>query len=166
MSEVAFYDTCVFILSLNESHRECLACQALLDVALIKWVIAFGEISKSESTISEFLDSFEVTCAQNGVNVISVSSRQADKFAKSIQGLKKKLRLLGFGGRDWKQLSGAASVKATTLITDDRDFWDPASKRGHTHPQDGPVRRIIKAECKIDVELPSTGATKWNILRS
>jgi hypothetical protein len=138
----------------------------LLDIALIRWIVAFGEISKSESTISEFLDSFEVTCAQNGVNAICVSSRQADKFAKSIQGLKKKLRLLGFGGRDWKQLSGAASVKANTLITDDRDFWDPASKKTHNHPQDGRVRRLIKAECKIDVELPSTAATKWNILLS
>lgn len=59
MSEVAFYDTCVFILSLNESHRECLACQALLDVAakmsppvIMDYDHALGfQVSTPENTI-------------------------------------------------------------------------------------------------------------------
>lgn len=160
----AYYDTCVFVLRLNAAHSECNACSALLDPAKITWTISYGELSGDEAPIKEVLEMFEVVCAQNGIDISCISKTAAASSGKDMLALKKKLRLFGLSGRDWKHLTAAVCARATDLITDDRDFWDPASKSTKAkHPKDGPVRKLIRDECAILVELPSRAASSWGV---
>ena len=164
MAEVAYYDTCVFELQWNSAHEQSAACQALVDVPRIRWTVAFGEISMSEAPIREWLDAFEIQCALQGVAARRVRADEAATVARHRRQLGKRLRQLGLGAYDWKHLCGAAAVSADALVTDDRDFWDPAAKRTGQRPTDGPVCRAAWDEFGITIERPSTAAPRLRAL--
>jgi hypothetical protein len=152
-----YYDTCVFLLQRNTAHPQCVACAELLDVSRIKWSVLYGELSRSEAPIGELLDAFEIACAQAGVQVNYISVDRAQEAAKVNSSLKRHLKKFGFHGRDWKHLMAALAGKTQLLLTDDRDFWNPAAKAAAGRPPDGPVRQLIRKRLGIGIELPSSG---------
>lgn len=156
MSTALYYDTCVFGHHLNPTHPESESCTLLLDVSKIKWTVYFGEVSRVELKIGEYIDAFETQCALHGISVACVPLKTADATAKQHRGLKKRLTLLGFRGPDWKHLMGAVSAAVQYLLTADRDYWSPAAKatrKSKTVPQD--VLRLIRDETGVRVSLPS-----------
>src|SRR6266853_923233 len=109
----AYYDTCIFLESLNETHRESGGCKDLLTPSLISWVVQIcAELSKGESTAAEFIDNFEVDCAANGVHLMRVSLVAARRTAKRHVALKKSLSRRGFTSRDWIHLMAATASRA------------------------------------------------------
>ncbi len=156
MNQAVYYDTCIFLLQGNTAHPQCRACAALLEFPKISWTVAYGELSLHEAYIQELVREFEVQGALNGVTIVPVSMTAAEATAREHTSLKRSLRLLGFQGRDWKHLMAATWAEVDRLLTDDPDFWDPISKRvKDRHPKDGRVRRLIRKELGIGVNLPT-----------
>ena len=157
MNDPIYYDTCIFLLQCNRNHRECDACAILLDSRHIQWTVAYSALSRHEAPIGELLDAFEIQCALNGAKVLQVTLDHSAALTKEYLALKKSLAQCGPTSRDWKHLMAATWAGASTFLTDDRDFWDPASKRKKgTHPRNGRVRRLIRRDLGIVVHLPSS----------
>jgi len=153
----AYYDTCIFLESLNPTHDECPHCVDLLDTAKVRWKIALcRELSISESTAREFIERFEVDCALNGVNITSVTTAEARKIAKKNRDLGRSLKQLGFGSNDWTHVAAAAAAGVNCLCTVDSDFLDPANKSTpKAKRKKTRVKDAIEERFPIRVRLPS-----------
>lgn len=155
--ETAYYDTCVFLESLNEEHGECNACRDLLDVPKISWDVNFcGELSSAESSAGELIDNFEVECASHGVSVNRIPVSEAKALAKEYRGLKKLLTQRSFGNRDWTHLMAAVASGSKVLCTTDPDFWDPRNKVNRkAKVRQVQVQNAIEEALPIEIRLPS-----------
>ena len=155
--ESAYYDSCIFLESLNPQHEEHGACCRLVDVPRISWRVAFSpQLTTAEASLREYLEGFEIQCAAHGVDVRRMSPAAAAAAAKEHQELKKKLEQRGFRGGDWKHLMAAVASEAGVLVTVDPDYWDPRNK---SQPKaksrlDG-VKRSIESSVGVRIRLPS-----------
>ena len=148
--ESAYYDTCIFLASLNDDHQESEACGRLLDVPRISWTVSLcPELSAGESAAQEYIQRFEIECASHGVELMPVAPAAAAATSKKHLGLKKLLVQRGFGARDWKHLMAAATADAKVLLTVDPDFWDPRNKA-----QPDARRRVVEVKKAIESCLP------------
>lgn len=131
MLERAFYDTAIFLLSLNTADKDNKACRALLDIegGGITWCIIISEISRGEATIREYLDQLEQRCALQGVEWIEVMLEDITGEVRKKPSLKRQLEQAGMQSRDIKQIFAAAWARSSILVTRDRDFIDPRNKR-------------------------------------
>jgi hypothetical protein len=153
----AYYDTCIFLECSNLTHRECKACQALLNVEQISWTVSFcTELSAGESSAGELIDRFEVACASYGVTVIVVRLADANRLTRRHVALRQRLLKQGLTTRDWRHLMAAVVSNSRTFCSTDADFWDPANKRNPnaTRPSHA-VRKQIEAGLPIAIRLPS-----------
>jgi hypothetical protein len=155
--ESAYYDTCVFLESLNTDHPECDACCRLLDPQHVRWKISIcRELIDAESTIREFLDRFEIICAANGVTLSNVPVASARSLGRDHKNLKRSLRQLGLEKNDWTHLMAAIAASAQCLCTTDPDFLDPANKRTpRARKKQTRVRDAIEGDLDLDILLPS-----------
>ena len=153
----AYYDTCVFAESLNSTHFEYAACNRLLAVERISWSIAYcAELTFAEATIIEFVQNFEIACASNGITIQRIKVSEAKATAKRNLGLKKRLSLMGFVGKDWTHLMAALHSAVECLCTVDPDFWDPANKATpHAAVPSIAVQQEIEDELPILIVKPS-----------
>jgi hypothetical protein len=155
--ESAYYDTCIFLQSQNDEHKEHEACRQLIDTSRISWTVSCClELSAAESTVEEYLNQFEIGCALHGVDLRRISLGAAKAVSKENRGLEKSLRLQGFTGNDWNHLMAAVAVESMVLLTTDPDYWDPRNKsQPKAKKQLVEVKRVIEATLPIKIRLPS-----------
>lgn len=124
----AFYDTCVFLCSIDGQATHHTHCEDLVDAAQVKWSVALSELSYAEATVSRLIEAFEVACAQHGVIVVRVLALQIQQTKRSRRHDVKKLEKMGLSSGDIKQLFAAFYAGVAYFVTDDSDFWDPSVK--------------------------------------
>lgn len=153
----AYYDTCVFLVSLNGSHKEQGSCSDLLNVTTISWPVRIcTELIVCESSVEEFVRNFETHCVAHGVEIRDIDITDANAIGKKHQRLKKILKQKGFGGRDWTHLMAAVVSDSDFLCTVDSDFWDPENKANKkAKKQKCGVKSEIEKCLPIQVTLPS-----------
>ena len=155
--ESAYYDTCIFLYSLNHQLAEHDMCQHLVDPGRITWTVSFSpELSKAEATIGEYLERFEIECARQGVDLRPMPTATGAAAAKKHLALKKTLNKYGFSGKDWRHLMAAVAAKVQVLVTVDKDYWDPRNKaQPHAGARLERVKNTIESSLPIEVRLPS-----------
>jgi hypothetical protein len=155
--ESAYYDTCVFLESLNERHPEHDACRDVVDVRRISWAVVLSPgLSSAEASIGEYLDRFEIECVGQGVTVRAMSRAAGQAVEGRHRALKRVLRQRGFSGKDWQHLMAATAAEAEVLLTTDPDYWDPHNKaQPGARKQSDRVKRLIEADLPLRVRLPS-----------
>lgn len=155
--ESAYYDSCIFLESLNAGHNEHEACCQLVDASRISWRVSFSpELTAAEATLQEYLDRFEVECASHGVDLHRVTPAAANAAARQNQALKRRLSKRGFRGNDWRHLMGAVASGAHALVTVDPDYWDPQNKaQAKAKRRLDNVKRAIEASLTVEIRLPS-----------
>ena len=153
----AYYDTSVFLQSLNSEHDEHEASKRLLDARRITWSVGICvELSSAESTAAEYIEKFEVECASSGINFIRVSNEESRRVSRRHVPLKRKLSECGFAGRDWLHLMSAVVCGSRALCTTDLDFWDPSNKANpKARKRKVFVQRQIEDSLPIKILLPS-----------
>lgn len=153
----AFYDTVVFLLSLNQGDRDHEACRALVDVdrAAVTWSILISAITRAEASLHEYLDQLEQRCALQGVEWVEVSQREIAAEMKQRRPLKAELDRAGMQAHDIKQVFAAVSGRAGLLVTRDRDFLDPKDKsRRGKKGRGSAVSKQLQAELGLVVLFP------------
>jgi hypothetical protein len=130
--ERAFYDTVIFVLSLNRRDPDHPACVELLAIESggVTWSIAVSAITRGEATLREYLDQLELRCAQQGVEWVEVKQEQVAEAMRRARATKAALEQAGMQSRDIKQAFAAVWAKAIVFVTRDRDFFDPKDKAG------------------------------------
>ncbi len=157
MSERAFYDTVVFVLSLNAKDPDGPACGALLDIESggVLWGIVLSAITRGEATLEEYLNQLEQRCALQGVEWVEVGQDQVSELMRKARALKSKLEQAGMQSRDIKQVFAASSGKAVVFVTRDRDFFDPQDKGQRGKKKRGTnVRDLIVKVLEIEPLFP------------
>jgi predicted nucleic acid-binding protein len=124
----AFYDTVIFVLSLNTADPDHALCRDLLDTNTITWSIAVSAITRGEASIHEYLDQLEQRCALQGIEWFEISSKDIAATAKQYRSLKTSLQQAGMQSDDIKQIFAAIAATASLFVTRDRDFLDPKDK--------------------------------------
>lgn len=159
MSTCAFYDTVVFLLSLNRGDPAHGACRALLAIDSVTWTIALSAISRGEASIDEYLSQLEQQCALQGVEWREVAMDQISAAVKRNAGLKTRLTQAAMQSRDIKQAFAAGCAQAALLVTCDQDFFDPKGKRHKGRAgkadQGGLVARLLRDELGLRVCTPA-----------
>lgn len=163
MNGATYYDTCVFLSHENPATPEHLHCRAVLETSRIAWPVVLSDVSLMDAPISELLDQFEIQCALYCVSARRVSLREVETEQRQHLNFRRRLKLLGLKSKDCKHLFAAAIGGATWLLTTDRDFWDPQSKRTSRFPASGPVKLAIAEYFGISVELPSRACATFQI---
>lgn len=154
----AFYDTVVFVLSLNTGDKDCPHCQALLDTSQINWSLAFSAISRAEAPIGELLDAFVTQCAFQGVDLREIDMPTITKSMKDKQNIKKRLTQTGMASRDIKQAFAASAAGCRAFITRDWDFKNPKNKVTRSGKNNTTQNEILK-EFNLHVCLPHEART-------
>lgn len=141
-----YYDTCIFLHSLNTANKFHAHSRKILSVSEITWIVSFSrDIIISEAPIKEMIDQFEIDCARNGITYYMPTFNDAKRISKVRAQDKKALRKMGFCGTDWSHLCAAIAVSAAALVTNDEDFFDPANKSNPgMHKRSTKVKRWIE----------------------
>lgn len=158
MAERAFYDTAIFMLSLNARDPDYSACRGLVDVDSggVVWAIVLSDITRAESTLREYLDQLEMRCAQQGVAWVEVKQDEVKQAMRSKRALKPALEQAGMQAHDIKQAFAAAWAKARIFITRDRDFFDPKDKGRRGKKTRGTrVLDVLSGELDLEVMFPA-----------
>lgn len=154
----AFYDTVIFVLSLNPADEDNAACRDLLDVdsPALTWAIIISAITRAEATIQEYLDQLEQRCALQGVEWVEVPQQTIAATMKGLRQLKAKLTRAGMQSHDIKQACAATAAKATLFVTRDSDFRDPRDKAQRAKKTPGTaVSKLLRAELGLEVLFPT-----------
>ena len=153
----AFYDTVIFLLSLNQGDRDHEACLALVDVdsAAVTWAILISAITRAEASLHEYLDQLEQRCALQGVEWVEVTQQEIAVEMKQRRQLKAELDRAGMQTHDIKQVFAAVAGRAELLVTRDRDFLDPKDKaRRGKKARGSAVSKQLQAELGLAVLFP------------
>jgi hypothetical protein len=151
----AFYDTNIFVLSLNAADPDGTHCVKLLDANHICWRVGLSEITRGESSISEYVDELLSGFAAAGVDFIEVSEAEIKSKIKTKRDVKRKLEILGVSPRDARQAFAAFSMAADLLVVRDFDFRDPAFKaRMSDGGRIGRVERLLSTAFGYKVAFP------------
>lgn len=159
----AFYDTVIFLLSLNPRDVDSAACRGLLDVdsPSFTWSIIISAITRAEATLHEYLDQLEQRCALQGVEWIEVSQQAIAAVMKQQRQLKAELTRAGMQSHDIKQAFAATAARAALFVTRDRDFCDPKDKARRAKKAHGTaVSRLLEAELGLEVLFPTEARTR------
>lgn len=158
MAERAFYDTVIFVLSLNQRDPDHPACRDLLDVGSdgVAWGIVVSAITYGETSLQEYLDQLELRCAQQGVEWVKVEQEQVAEVMRRARTTKAALEQAGMQSRDIKQAFAAVWAKARVFITRDRDFFDPKDKgRRGKKKRGSSVRDLLCGNLEIEALFPA-----------
>lgn len=158
MAERAFYDTVVFVLSLNPRDGDHAYCRDLLDVdsGKIVWCIVLSAITRGETTLHEYLNQLEQRCAMQGVDWLEVQQEQLAEVMRKKRAIKARLEQAGMQSRDIKQVFAAAWAQAAIFITRDRDFFDPKDKGQRGKKRRGAsVRDVVRDELSVEPLFPA-----------
>lgn len=150
-----YYDTTVFRIALNPGDLDYCYCAQLVDLRVIRWPIAFSEISRGEASIGEWLDRFHVGCVANGIDVKEVIQSEIKLSKRGLKAQLKALAKFGMGARGTGHVAAAHAVKPCSIVSRDSDFVDPAIKRLKS-PKNPPERaqRLISRELGMRVLTP------------
>jgi hypothetical protein len=158
MAERAFYDTVVFVLSLNPRDGDHAPCRDLLDVdsGKIAWCIVLSAITRGEATLHEYLNQLEQRCAVQGVDWLEVRQEHLAELIRKKRAVKAQLEQAGMQSRDIKQVFAAAWAQAIIFITRDRDFFDPKDKgRRGKKARGTSVRDLVRDELTVEPLFPA-----------
>lgn len=157
MAKSAYYDSCVFLNSLNMTHKEYKSCSHIVDAANIQWLVYFcSELISSETTASELLVAFEISCASAGAVCFDVSAEDGKKQSKKRLPLKRALAKLQLKSRDFLHLMCAVHAGAESLITVDPDFWDASNKATpKSSVKKVATKNVIEKSLPIKICMPS-----------
>ena len=158
MLERAFYDTVVFLLSLNQADPDHASCRSLLDVdsGTITWCITLSVITRAEATLDEYLDQLEQRSAMQGVDWREVQEDDIRAAMRRNRAVKERLERAGMQSRDIKQAFAAAWAQAVVLVTRDRDFFDPQDKGRRGRKKRGTaVSDLLREQLAIEPMFPA-----------
>ena len=159
----AFYDTVIFVLSLNPADEDSAACRDLLDVdsPSLTWAIIISAITKAEATIQEYLDQLELRCALQGIEWVEVPQQTIAATMKGLSQLTAKLKQAGMESHDIKQAAAANAANAALFVTRDSDFRDPKDKVRRAKKAPGTaVSKLLRAELGLEVLFPTDAHAK------
>lgn len=159
----AFYDTVIFVLSLNKGDADSDACRALLDIdsPSLTWSILLSVITRAEATLHEYLDQLEQRCALQGVEWVEIPTSTIAATMKKQREVKARLGRAGMQSHDIKQVFAAVAGRAALFVTRDRDFFDPKDKaRRSTKTPGSSVSKILTAELELEPLFPAPALAK------
>jgi hypothetical protein len=153
---VSFYDTVVFVLSLNSTDPDYRFCAELVDARYIRWCVALSDVTLGESTVGVYVEKLLVEWAFQGIAFSQVTAAEIKAARKRHRGTLRKLEQMRLQSRDASQVAAAAHAAAQYLVTRDADFFDPSRKRtsGSAGGRPGKVAQVIRKELRIEVVLP------------
>jgi predicted nucleic acid-binding protein len=163
MDDRAFYDTVVFVLSLNADDGDHPSCRDLLDIegGGVTWCIVLSAITRGEATLHEYLSQLEQRCAAQGVEWRQVEQEHIKEAMKRSRAVKERLEQAGMQSRDIKQAFAAAWANAALLVTRDRDFFDPKDKgRRGKRGRGSSVRDLLRGELSVEPLFPADALTR------
>lgn len=150
-----YYDSCVFCNALNSAFSEHEDCLRITTPSKIGWGVSIcPDLINSETTIGEFVATFEVECALNGISLQCVTAGDVSSEARKLVRHKKPLSALGLRNLDWKHAVAAVTLPCKYFVSTDQDFRDPVNK-AVSNGKGMRVKKYLSRELGIEVVWPS-----------